>query len=250
MTYVIGDIHGEYKKLLSLMKHIPNKERLVFIGDYINKGKDSKKVVDYLLALNDKREVFFLLGNHEFMLLQAWKGSKRAKEYLRKFGFKETLESYLGRRLTKSKFNELLNSGEFKSILKSELSFFKKLRKYYVEKSFFIVHAGIPINNLGRFTLSSLEKMVFVREDYIHSRKKYRNKIVVFGHTAFKRVYWDGMKIGIDTGAVYKKNNGYGRLTALNLKRLECVDSRGARYRPLLAGKNKVVLERKSWQDL
>lgn len=121
MTYVIGDIHGEYAKLLSLLKYIPEGEKLVFIGDYIDKGKDSRLVVDYLKKM--KRKAVFLLGNHEFKLLKALAGDKKAKAYLKEYGFKPTLESYRGGKISQKEFERLLESGQFRSLLRTDLPF-------------------------------------------------------------------------------------------------------------------------------
>jgi len=250
MAYVIGDIHGEHEKLLALMKNIPLNEKLIFIGDYINKGSKSKEVVEYLSELGSSRETVFLIGNHEFKLLQAWDGNPQAQAYLKQYGFKETLESYLEKKLTDSEFDEILAKGTSKDILSQHQDFFKKLKPYYEDGQYFIVHAGIPLDEEEEFSLEPLEEMVFTREKFINLKKKYNNKIIIFGHTAFTQVFWDGYKLGIDTGAVYRKSNGYGRLTAVDLSSFECVDSEGERYKPKMYTQQKVTLNRKEWSDL
>ncbi len=226
MTWVVGDIHGEYEKLRALLKHLPSKARLVFLGDYIDKGKRSRDVVDFLIRLKRRRQVVFLIGNHELKLLQAWQGHAQAKEFLSHYGFKETLESYLGVKLRRAKFLDLLNEGMFRQILAPHYNFFTSLRPFYQEGGYFVVHAGIPTDRCGRFQLHPLEKLVFVRDQFLKTRKKFRNKIVVFGHTAFTQPYRDPYKIGIDTGAVYRRK-GYGRLTAFDLKEGRFLDHTG-----------------------
>ena len=68
MKYVIGDIHGQYHELLDLIKlTIPNATEYVFLGDYIDRGKYSKEVVDYLIDLSKIIKCTFLMGNHEHM---------------------------------------------------------------------------------------------------------------------------------------------------------------------------------------
>ena len=71
----IGDIHGEIDKLNDLLGKIkPNfSQTLVFLGDYIDRGKDSASVVERLLALKNETNCIFLKGNHEQMFLQALK---------------------------------------------------------------------------------------------------------------------------------------------------------------------------------
>ena len=68
MIFVIGDIHGEILKLKKIISNILNMGKyptLVFIGDYIDKGENSKEVLDYLLDLQTKENCIFLWGNHE-----------------------------------------------------------------------------------------------------------------------------------------------------------------------------------------
>lgn len=250
MTYVIGDIHGEYEKLLRLLKHIPLGEKLVFIGDYINKGKKSKEVLDHLNKISMLRETVFLFGNHEFKLLQAWEGNQQAIDYLKQYGFKETLESFLDNKLTDRRFEMIMITGDFKEIVAQYYTFFKKLKKFHREKNYFIIHAGIPMSGSGRFNLGSLERTLFIREEFLNCKKKYDGRIVVFGHTAFPEVFWDGYKLGIDTGAVYSQKRGFGRLTAVHLESFRCLDDTGKRSRPILTKNRKITLVRKKWQEV
>ncbi|PTM09363.1 MAG: serine/threonine protein phosphatase, partial [Bacteroidetes bacterium] len=70
---MIGDIHGCSRSLRSLWEKLePYKDRLhIFVGDYIDRGEDSKGVVEFLLSVRDQRTCVFLRGNHEEMLLNA-----------------------------------------------------------------------------------------------------------------------------------------------------------------------------------
>ncbi|MFA6548418.1 MAG: metallophosphoesterase family protein [Candidatus Margulisiibacteriota bacterium] len=250
MTYVIGDVHGAYQKLRALLKYIPLGEKLVFIGDYINKGQAVKQTIDFLLDLSQKRDCVFLIGNHEFKLLQAWKGHQQAIDYLEQYGFKETLESYLGNKLTKKEYKQIMDTSRFKNILAQHYTFFKKLKDYYYERGILVVHAGVPLDENGKYCLDSLERMLFVRQEFINCKRKYKQKTIIFGHTAFKNVFWDGYKLGIDTGAVYNKKNGYGRLTAVNLDDLECVDNEGNRSNPINNKRSSPLLDKGDWREL
>ena len=78
MLYAVGDIHGEWEmldELLAKLEHGPG-DRFVFVGDYVDRGPDSRRVVDRLIALARERECVFLLGNHESMFLDflGWRG--------------------------------------------------------------------------------------------------------------------------------------------------------------------------------
>ena len=71
MLYAVGDIHGERLRLEALLASLPllPDDRLVFVGDYVDRGPDSKGVVDLLLSLADDYACVFLAGNHESMFL-------------------------------------------------------------------------------------------------------------------------------------------------------------------------------------
>ena len=71
MLYVIGDIHGMRAKLVELLEMLPldSGDHLLFIGDYIDRGPESKETVDLLLRVRERYRCTFLLGNHESMML-------------------------------------------------------------------------------------------------------------------------------------------------------------------------------------
>jgi predicted MPP superfamily phosphohydrolase len=71
MLYAVGDIHGEVGKLDALLEKLPLEagDRLVFLGDYVDRGLDSHAVVERLIALRKSYQCVFLLGNHESMFL-------------------------------------------------------------------------------------------------------------------------------------------------------------------------------------
>ena len=78
---------------------------------------------------------------------------------------------------------------------------------YWENKKYVITHSGIPPECYNK-ELSNIEKnqFLFNRYDFIMVEKKYKNKIVIFGHTGFYKPYFDGVKIGLDTSACYLEN--------------------------------------------
>ena len=72
-VYAIGDIHGCSVALKTLLKTIPltDSDTLVFLGDYVDRGFDSKGVIDQIMAISEKHNVVTLRGNHEVMMLEA-----------------------------------------------------------------------------------------------------------------------------------------------------------------------------------
>ena len=97
--FAIGDIHGQHEKLVTLMERLPfdpDEDLLVFIGDYINRGPQSREVIDFLLEIRETvRSTVFLMGNHEYALLQyANTCDLEYLKMLRTMGVEPTLKSY------------------------------------------------------------------------------------------------------------------------------------------------------------
>lgn len=204
----VGDIHGCYTKLISLMKRVkinPEKDKLVFLGDYIDRGDQSKEVVEYLIHLKKEMpSAVFLLGNHEQMLLEYL-----SRENINSFlinGGKKTLDSYFGD-------GGLSSYQDPKIIFPPEhLEFFNSLFPYYEWKDYIFVHAGlrdgISLEHQDPFDL------LWIREDFYFSNFTF-GKTVVFGHTPFQQPFIYKQKIGIDTGAAYGNKLTCVELTAM-----------------------------------
>jgi serine/threonine protein phosphatase 1 len=94
-TLAIGDIHGCLTALDTLLGVVKptTEDRLIFLGDYIDRGPDSKGVLDRLIELRKSRQVVCLRGNHEIMMMAAECGASDFKFWLT-FGGIEALESY------------------------------------------------------------------------------------------------------------------------------------------------------------
>lgn len=216
-TLAIGDIHGCYKHLEQLLEYVCYKkesDRLVFLGDYIDRGENSKKTLDLLIKLlkgNSKN--VFLLGNHEDMMLSCVNDDGR---YSRLFwysnGAEETLRSF-----SKHYFDNLLN------IDNEYLNFLCCLKPIFIDEKLRIifVHGGIdPSKAINDQDFSDeLKGPLWIRSDFYNYTGTFNDYIVVFGHTpTFKMrkdlytVMWEKNKIGIDTGICY----GYN-LTALEI---------------------------------
>ena len=76
-TYAIGDIHGCLHTLLALINKLPleRQDKLIFLGDYIDRGDHSKQVVDYVKSMTESGQAIALMGNHERMCIDANGGS-------------------------------------------------------------------------------------------------------------------------------------------------------------------------------
>ncbi len=125
-TIAIGDIHGCDKALATLLDAIQPTEtdRLIFLGDYVDRGADSKSVIDRLLALKRRCQPVFLLGNHEIMLRSVLSGP--VPEFWLQLGGKETVASY---------------GGCLANVPLTHIDFLMNLLPYYETSSAIFVHA-------------------------------------------------------------------------------------------------------------
>jgi serine/threonine protein phosphatase 1 len=204
-TFIIGDIHGCLDMLEKLMDKIawsPDNDRLIFLGDYIDRGENPKGVVDYILDLTRRSSlVECLKGNHEAMLLDFLTGRDRFM-FIINGGWK-TLESY-----------GMYESNEDDSAIPSEHRIFYESLKLYVElEDYYVVHAGFkPGLDIKKQTE---DEMLWIRKSFVSSDFDFGKKII-FGHTPFKEPLIMQNKIGLDTGAVYGN-----RLTCLQLPEMK-----------------------------
>jgi len=200
----IGDIHGCSVSLKALWNKLElySDSTFIFIGDYIDRGPDSKGVVDFLLKAKKERNCVFLRGNHEQMLLDSLK-SKRDYNWLLNGG-DTTLDSY--------------NADGAEQIPEVHLEFYRNTNLYFESDDYFFVHAGVPPFQSIKESIKSDEYHDFFLwgRDHIDSFETPWEKTVVFGHTPRPHPIQKKKMIGIDTGCVYEKL-GYGKLTAVIL---------------------------------
>lgn len=126
--FAIGDIHGCSKALRTLIETIdPQPEdELVFLGDYVDRGPDSRDVVDQIIALKDRCRVVPLRGNHEIMLIAVALRGMDGEAWLENGG-QATVASY---------------GGSFHKIPQQHIDFFENLVSYYETDDAIFVHAG------------------------------------------------------------------------------------------------------------
>jgi serine/threonine protein phosphatase 1 len=207
--FAVGDIHGCFRKLETLLDRLPidpERDVLVFLGDYIDRGPESRQVISLLLDVKQKvRNAIFLLGNHEHGLLEYGRGGDPdLLRTLRPLGIEATLESY-----GKSPVRAIRGLSFLPS---AHREFLEQLQPYSKLDGYLFIHAGvIPGEELDT---CSLDRLLTVRDTFI-SYEGALDAVVVFGHTPFEMPFIGHRKIGIDTGAVYGNF-----LTAVELPRL------------------------------
>jgi len=214
VLYAVGDIHGERTKLEALLGQLPllPDDRLVFLGDYVDRGPESRGVVERLIALSRERDCVFLLGNHESMFLDflGWSGPAYfGGDAFLLNGGDRTLASY-------GYFDD--REAPFHLPPEHE-KFYRELRMFHLEGDYLFVHAGIGQRLLGETDVHYVLRRMRP-EELLWSRSTpdlpHRlNLTLVYGHTPGPdlAVRWNPpFSIGIDTGACYG-----GPLTAIRL---------------------------------
>jgi len=219
-VWVVGDIHGCLGEICSLLSYLEQSSELlpsdviIFLGDYIDRGEDSRGVIERLLELQSKiPQSYFIKGNHEEMFANFINGASSSNRYLECGGL-ECIQSYGG-----TGKEDIDNR---KSLVPpSHLRFLKELHIGILVDNFLLVHAGIDPNcSLEKQTE---DKILWIRDEFLN-RETSIKQTVVFGHTPMKDIFLDlPWKIGIDTGLVF----GY-KLTALELRTMSVLQiSRG-----------------------
>jgi serine/threonine protein phosphatase 1 len=229
--YAVGDIHGRCDLLERLVAQIREdaarlpdgvKPQIVFLGDYIDRGLQSRDVINlFTSGAVDDFDPVYLMGNHEEALLRFHQEASFGSQWAR-YGGAETLYSY---GLAPPNQRASLNSheamatardawtrvwNEFRVRLPEDhLAFFQSLKPYHLAGDYLFVHAGVrPGVNLDEQTTRD---MLWIREEFLDDRTEFPQK-VVHGHTPMDTVHHDYRRIGLDTGAFLT-----GRLTAAKL---------------------------------
>jgi serine/threonine protein phosphatase 1 len=222
-VYAIGDVHGRLDLLEDLLariredagQHTADLARsLIFLGDYVDRGSESRGVVDAVMSdLLPGFTTVRLMGNHEEAMLSFLDGESDGLDWL-SFGGLETLLSY------GVPLRSLPNSGEAVKALQAALveavperhvAFFRQCLLHYTVGDYVFVHAGVrPGVTLEKQTQTDL---LWIRDDFLRVRAPLPGRVVVHGHTICDLPQDRSHRINIDTGAFVS-----GRLTCLVLR--------------------------------
>jgi serine/threonine protein phosphatase 1 len=193
LTYAIGDVHGCLDKLVRILaqcrRHGGGRpSRLVFVGDYLDRGPDSRGVIDTLLAVQREApaHVICLRGNHEAMMLEAARTDDDALWLLNGGG--DTLASY--------------GVTQAPDLPADHLAWVAALPLSFDDGRRLFVHAGVnPSVPLGQ---QEERDLLWIREPFLSSRCDY-GRLVVHGHTPLTTGVPDLRlnRLNIDTAAVF-----------------------------------------------
>lgn len=220
-VYVVGDVHGRHDLLIRLLRKIANDAaqfdddrqfRLIFLGDYIDRGDDSRSVLSTLSALHqgDSQQITFLLGNHEAALLAFLQNPTEHKSWLN-FGAAQTLASYgVPATRTRPSVEELYSVREaLFGALGPHLGFLRTLEPLARSGDVIFAHAGLnPNRSLDDQRINDL---IWGHPEFLTDTPLdgYR---IVHGHYDDAEPLTLPGRLCVDTGAYYT-----GRLTAVRL---------------------------------
>jgi serine/threonine protein phosphatase 1 len=217
--YAVGDVHGRADLLQALFTRIdadlhayPIAQSVqVFLGDYIDRGPQSRQVLDLLIARRRRHTIVCLKGNHEKFATQFLKNPSVLSDWKRVGGI-STLLSYgvTPAETEDPKVQQEIAAAFRQALPRNHYHFIHGLALSYICGDFFFAHAGarpgIPLRR------QSQHDLIWIREDFLLHEEDF-GKVVVHGHTPTKRPDVRTNRINIDTGAY-----ATGRLTCLVLE--------------------------------
>lgn len=206
-TFAISDIHGcasTFQKLVKEVIQLQQSDNLYLIGDFIDRGNDSKGVVDFILQLQEEGHHLFLLrGNHEQLMMDSVNDTETFNLWIQNGG-DTTLRSF-----GVKSYNDLPPRYQ---------SFFEKTEHCLTYEKFIIVHAGLNFNTNNLF--EDEEAMLWTRDMKI-DKHKLGGRVILHGHTPKPLDFILSQSrqgaINIDGGCVYKDRIGFGHLVAYDL---------------------------------
>ncbi|WP_132464283.1 metallophosphoesterase [Rhodovulum marinum] len=211
-SYAIGDVHGQHAKLVGAHELIAaDRARtgdaeapVVHLGDYVDRGPDSKAVLDILIAgLADGAPWILLKGNHDDMMrdfLDPIVPSGEAARWLTdKVGGRQTLASY-GVSVASLRAADRLRKEACKTVPSGHRDLLETLRPSYRRGEVFFCHAGIrpgiPLDD------QSERDLIWIRDEFLLDPRDH-GALIVHGHTPGERVVHCGNRVNLDTGAGY-----------------------------------------------
>lgn len=205
--FAIGDIHGcpnTFKALLYEKLAIQKSDEIYCIGDYVDRGNDSKGVIDCIIDLRlQGYQVHTLRGNHEQMMLDSTINMENLVLWLTNGG-EETLKSF--------------GITSVAELPEKYLAFLHETKLFIATDKHIFVHAGLNFRIDDPFT--DEEAMLWTRDEYF-DKAKINNRVLIHGHTpiSFKAILKqrNTNRFNIDNGCVFDYVPGLGNLVALSL---------------------------------
>lgn len=225
--FAISDIHGmlpHFKELLTHWNH--DNEQLVILGDLVDRGYESKGVIQLAQQLKETYGAVVLGGNHDQFLVD-WLDAPEDKIYY-EYGGDRTVDSFFSERVARRRLPHDIRDQLLKDY-SSEMQFMRELETTYETDPYIFVHAGLDLY-LDDWRDTSEHDCRWIRFPFFYG-ENLTGKTIVFGHTPTRTLNLNkqddiwlsrcNTKIGIDGGAVYGghlnglKLNGSSEATAI-----------------------------------
>ena len=209
----VGDLHGCARTLGALLELLAPTvdDHLVFIGDYVDRGPNSREVLDRLVALEkaaragDGPACTFLRGNHDQMMLDYIDSGGRNLVLWRMNGGLSTIANYV-------------TPGGDLAVPEDHLDFLRRTEILFETEDFVFVHAGLdPDLTIAENVADADPRVALWTREHLDADLSLWEKTVVCGHTPVAVPIDRPPLIAIDTGAVYAHVRGLGTLTAVRL---------------------------------
>lgn len=218
--FVIGDVHGKLDMLERLlMEWNPDNEKLILLGDLIDRGPDSYGVVTLARKLKEVYGAEIVGGNHDQMFID-WLNLPESFYYYSQGGA-VTIDSFF-KEPTAYVYRPEHIAKRMLEMFPKEIAFLSELKDYAEWRDYVFVHAGVELTYLDWRETSAVD-FRWMRGDF-HYENNHTGKTFIFGHTPTRFLNPDGSadvwlspcktKIGIDGGAVF---GGRGRLHGLKI---------------------------------
>jgi len=219
-VYAISDIHGCAHLLEPMLRVIdadlahrrPRHSIEVFMGDYIDRGPDTRLTLDILIERSQRSNTVFLKGNHEAFLGKVLRDPSLLDDWL-KIGGAQTLASY-----GVSSTEQGVETSDPATLLRelarviprSHVEFLRNLRLSFTCGDFFFVHAGVRPG--VPLVEQQEEDLLWIRDEFLQSDERF-SKFIVHGHTPVRSAELHPNRANIDTGAY-----ATGNLTLMSIQ--------------------------------
>ena len=221
-VYAIGDIHGRRDCFDTLLGMIDADDetrgradtKLVLLGDLVDRGADSRGVIERAMHMAKSPKTVLLMGNHEEILIRAWEGDRKAAALFHRVGGRETLLSY---GVTEADY-DACDFDDIADLIAAHvpvehIAFLRSFVDQWQCGDYLFVHAGIrPGLPLDEQRPSDMR---WIRREFLDDPRDH-GVMVVHGHSITEDVDERPNRIGIDTGAFAS-----GKLTALGIEGTE-----------------------------
>jgi serine/threonine protein phosphatase 1 len=227
--WVIPDIHGCIRTVTSLVQDIikpMRSDELYFLGDYVDRGPDSKGVIDFIRSMQrDGYNVTALKGNHEDFMVELYDAAlkKRSPWWLNFGNKKHKTWLEIGGKPTLSSFGV----SHIREVPSEYIEWMRNLVHYVELEQYVLVHAGLNFKNEDPF--EDLRAMLWLR-DYEINPEKIGGRRIIHGHVPVNmELITQSVKsrafkfIDLDNGPYLSGKDGFGNLVALEINSMEMV---------------------------